>query len=48
VFVSFVSSVLEAGPPATLFWALMGLLTVLANTPDGRGGAEVCGGPDHA
>jgi O-antigen ligase len=48
VFVSFVSSVLEAGPPATLFWALMGLLTVLANTPDGRGGAEVSGDPDHA
>jgi O-antigen ligase len=48
VFVSLFSSVLEAGPPATLFWALMGLLTVLANTPDGRGGAEVSGDPYHA
>jgi O-Antigen ligase len=35
VFVSLFSSVLEAGPPATLFWALMGLLTVLANSPEG-------------
>jgi hypothetical protein len=38
VFVSLFSSVLEAGPPATLFWALMGLLTVLANAPDGPPG----------
>src|SRR5919202_2706611 len=45
VFVSLFSSVLEAGPPATLFWALMGLLTVLANTPEGP---SVAGGPDHA
>jgi hypothetical protein len=48
VFVSLFSSFLEAGPPATLFWALMGLLTVLASTPDGRGGAEVSGDPYHA
>jgi O-antigen ligase len=33
VFVSLVSSVLEAGPPATLFWALMGMLMVLARDP---------------
>ena len=45
VFVSLFSSVLEAGPPATLFWALMGLLTVLANTPEGT---SVSGVPDHA
>jgi hypothetical protein len=43
--VSLFSSVLEAGPPATLFWALMGLLTVLANTPDGP---SVSGRPDDA
>jgi O-antigen ligase len=45
VFVSLFSSVLEAGPPATLFWALMGLLTALANTPEGP---SVAGSPDHA
>jgi O-antigen ligase len=45
VFVSLFSSVLEAGPPATLFWALMGLLAVLANAPDGT---SVSGVPEHA
>jgi O-antigen ligase len=30
IFVSFVSSALEASSPATLFWALMGMLTLLS------------------
>jgi hypothetical protein len=30
IFVSLVSSTLEASPPATLFWALMGMLTLLS------------------
>ncbi|HZT97549.1 MAG TPA: hypothetical protein VFB34_12015 [Chloroflexota bacterium] len=34
VFVSLVSPTLEAGPGATLFWALMGMLVVLAASPD--------------
>jgi hypothetical protein len=33
-FVALVSAALETGPPATFFWGLMGMLTVLANTPD--------------
>ncbi len=35
VFVSFVSATLEAGPGATLFWGLMGMMTVLALSPEG-------------